>query len=241
VELTPGQGARAVVIRNLVNTAGVMDRQLVTDGPGSTVFTAIFDNTLSANFLPKNREDNYQVYGVAGIKDAPSLSFPYNRSDYYLSRPADISPVCANKTAVLYKAVMPHNGGTAAKFPLLDCVVDFQVIFLMDVDGDGVVDHHLSDLSQLTDSPSGAISAEQLRSGLKEIRIYVLAQQGKKDLSYQFPLSQMPMVVGDAALDKAVGKTLGSRWDEAAMAKLDSGWRHFHWKVYSIVVQPKNL
>ncbi|HJV36912.1 type II secretion system protein [Geomonas sp.] len=238
VELTPGQGGRVVVIKNTVNKAGIMDRQLVTDGPGSAVFMAVFDGSISSNFLPKNREESYQVYGVSD-GNTSSLSFPYNRADYFLSRPDDISKVCAKKTAVLYKALMPHNGIASVRYPLQDCVADLQVIFLMATNGDGIVDQHLSDLSRL--APGGKVSAEQLRDQLREIRVYILAQQGKKDPLYQYPLDQLPIVVGDAGMDKALGRTLGSSWNEAAMARLDPEWRHFHWKVYSIVVQPKNL
>ena len=163
------------------------------------------------------------------------LTFPDGN---YLSRPEGISTACAPGTGVLYKTTLNQNG-SLTKYPLLDCAADLQVIFYLDTDGDGIVDYHRP-AQALESSPN----LEELQAQVKEIRIYILAQQGKKDPGYLYPVSDpdKTIVVGDAALDKSLGETLGSVWSQGALANsFGSSWRNYHWKIYTVVVQPKNL
>lgn len=244
LELVPGNTDRVVVIKSTVTASGIPDRQLVTDGVNSAVFTLIFNLPFSQNFLPKNSNDHYMVYGVAPDKrdengNLQPLSYPYNRADYFIGKPGRVSPTCAGNTGTLYKVTINQNTDIPTYYPLLDCVADMQVIYYLDSSGSGGVDRHVANFCDFRESCT--LSAAELRAQLKEIRVYILAQEGKKDRSYNYPLDRMPIVVGDAGLDRAVGKTLGSVWTTAAMSSMDPEWRHYHWKVYTIVVQPKNL
>jgi prepilin-type N-terminal cleavage/methylation domain-containing protein len=232
-ELTPGNSDRVIVIKSGI-TSGSAIRELVTNGPGSSSISLLLNQPLSPGFLPASKDDNYTylVYGVAPA-DSSALSFPFNRADYFISRKdkdPNIPSTCADNTGVLYKTVI-NQSPPPTKFPLLDCVADMQVVLYMDTNGDGKVDYH----PHLSDSE---FTAGDLREQLKEIRVYILAQQGKKDAGYSYPLENLPIIVGDASLDQSLGR----RWSQSDLAAtFGSDWRHYHWKLYTIVVQPKNL
>jgi prepilin-type N-terminal cleavage/methylation domain-containing protein len=229
VELKEGTSARVIVLKSETRPDGAT-RQLVTDGSD---FSLPFDAELPSAFRPRNNSDIYLVYGVDNHPLNP-LRFPFNRADYYLSRTANTSSFCAPGTGVLYKSTIDQNG-SSTQYPLLDCVLDLQVVFHLDSNGDGEGDLHASDLSGTHDT------ASSLREDVKEVQVHILAQQGKKDPAYQYPLSDpdRAIVVG------AAGPSLpffGSIWTQSRLAsQVGPDWRNYHWKVYSIVVRPKNL
>jgi prepilin-type N-terminal cleavage/methylation domain-containing protein len=248
VELMPGNEDRVIVLKNGVSD-GLPTRELVTDGAGSFTLATdegdsfkLFFNLLDRTaFVPQNSMDNYLVCGVAekapDIKSPVPLAFPFNRADFYISRPADISTACAPGTGVLYKTVLNQNG-SLTRYPILDCAADLQVIYYLDAGGTGVANYHDNEL------PAATYPAGVLRNQLKEIRIYILAQQGKKNPGYLYPVNDpnKVIVVGDEPLDQALGTVLGSVWTQPALEHTFlSDWRHYHWKIYTIVVQPKNL
>jgi hypothetical protein len=225
-ELTPGKGQRVIVVKSGVSAAGAPRRELVTNGG---TFSLAFNPPLE-NFEPKSKQDNYLVYGVAD-QDSAELNIPFNRSDYYISR-KEISKICARGTGVLYKTTI-NQDSKVTKYPILDCVADMQVVFYLDTNGDGEPDYH----PVLADAK---FEAADLREQLKEIRVYVLSQQGKADAGYTFPVAdpEKAIVVGDPLLDPALGQV----WPQAKLAEtFGAGWRHYRWKLYTIVVQPKNL
>ena len=70
------------------------------------------------------------------------------------------------------------GGDLGDPLPLLDCVADFQLLYGTDSNDDGVPEWS-SDVS--------ALSAEQLREQLVEVRVHILAQSGQRDDSYTYP------------------------------------------------------
>ena len=235
VELVPGNGDRVIVVKAGVSS-GVATRELVT--AGGSAFSLTFNLPLPQAFQPASRLDSYQVFGVAPADASNPLAFPFNRADYYISRPDNISTACAPGTGVLFKTTLNQNG-SLTKYPLLDCAADLQVIFYLDTDGDGTVDYHRP---AQTSDPSPTL--EELQAQVREVRIYILAQLGKKDPGYLYPVNDpnKVIVVGDAPLDQSLGETFGSVWTQSALTNtFGSSWRNYHWKIYSIVVQPKNL
>lgn len=227
-ELIPGKGQRVIVVKSGVSAAGVPRRELVTNGG---TFSLAFDPPLE-NFEPKSKQDNYLVYGVADKDDSAHLKIPFNRSDYYITRKASSSKTCAKGTGVLYKTTIDQKGGTT-EYPILDCVADMQVVLYLDTNGDGNIDYH-------PDPDDIEFDAADLREQLKEVRVYILSQQGKKDMGYTFPLDnpEEAIVVGDQLLDHKLGQV----WSQAKLTEtFGAGWRNYRWKLYTIVVQPKNL
>lgn len=229
-ELKKGGKDRAVVVKSGTNASGNPTRELVTRGSD---FTLVLEDKIPDAFAPKEKGESYLVYGVAPEdEEGAGLNFPFNRSDYYIDRKSDISPLCNKQTGTLYKTTINHQGGYT-RYPILDCAADMQVIYYIDTNSDNEVDYRLN--------PGDAtLKSEDLRKQLKEIRVYILAQQGKKDPSYAYPVRETSraIIVGDPELPPDLGRV----WSESELrASFGADWRNYRWKVYTIVVQPKNL
>lgn len=189
-----------------------------------------FSNTFSnvAGFST-NRSDPSVVYGVD--PNTP-LKMPFNRADYYVQQPvtaSDLPRYCAAGTGILYKAVIAHNStGFLTPQPLLECVADMQVAFVNDVNGDGTVMQKFEDISNIVAYP-----ADTIRSQVKEVRVYILAQEGQRDRNYTYPnptprVGQIGGDIGD----------VGRNFDLNANI---TDWSHYRWKLYTLVVKPSNL
>jgi hypothetical protein len=210
LDLTAGD--RVIVLRT--ETMETPQNQLIA----TAGFFTQYNPTFPAAFSPQSASERFVIYGVDPDTD---LRMPFNRVDYYISRPASMSPSCAPNTGVLYKSTVSHSDGQLDEMPVIDCVADMQVIFRRDTDGDGVPDVQTDDIT--------ALSAQQIREGIKEVRLYVLAQEGQRDPNYR----HAPSVV-------TVGEFgLGSNFDLAAT--IGTGWQNYRWKVYTLVVKPKQL
>lgn len=179
-------------------------------------------------YQPNQDTDVYLVYGIKDDSPASSLRAPYNRVDYYINRPDsnnDISARCAKGTGILYKAVLSHDGGDVASYPLLDCVADMQVIYSLDTNEDGGVDLH-SDEDILS-----SMSSADIRKQLKEIRINILTHEGQKDKSFTY--SNSTVQVGE------FGR--GRSYDLTKLDGIGNDWKNYRWKIYTLVVIPKNI
>ena len=217
---------RVIVVKDNLS-ATPPTRQLLVDSGTGNFFTP-FSN-YSTLIKPHLDGEIYQIYGVS----TNDLRMPFNRADYYVARPKTLPAGCAPHTGVLYKANILHGtsssaGGYDPVIPLLDCVADLQVVYGLDNDGSGRVNQYL-DAPANTASPTSA----DIRNQLREIRVYVLTHDGKKDFTYTYPSSFIN-----------VGETLngvfrGRVFDLATL--IGSGWQNYRWKIYTIVVRPKNL
>lgn len=179
--------------------------------------------------------DVYLVYGIKSSADALAStdpSVPYNRVDYYIKRPAsvdDISTRCAKGTGILYKAVLSHSGGGVSQYPLLDCVADMQVIYTLDTNEDGGGDLHADE------NILSSMSSADIRKQLKEIRVYILTHEGQKDTSFTYPSSTVQ--VGEFGL----GRPSDHPYDLTKLSGIGTDWEHYRWKIYTLVVIPKNI
>ena len=211
---------RVIVMRGAFNE-GVPTRELqVIDG----VFAVPFKEYTTLT-LPHSSGDVFQVYGVEPSVD-PRM--PFNRADYYVSRPASISPACAPGTGVLYKAVANQTTGYK-EMPLLDCVADMQVVYGLGPVGSPNVNLHQTTVP-VAANPADA--AKAIREQVKEIRLYILAHEGRKDRTFSYPSQQVE-----------VGEDFGGGL-QGRMFNLETligtDWRNYRWKVYTIVARPKN-
>lgn len=150
---------------------------------------------------------------VYGISSTSALRMPFNRTDYYV----DASSVpfhCAPNSGVLVRRTVSHaTGALSAPEPLLDCVASMQVDFQLDTNGDGVVDDPGAD-------DISALSAEQVRTQVRGVRVSLLTHEGQLDPSYTHGTTTIP--VGNGVVD--VGAA-----------------RNYRWKVYTLTVNPPNL
>jgi Prokaryotic N-terminal methylation motif len=195
---------RVVVLSPTLN-----HRTLVTPGTG-ILFSAV------AGYAPA---DNLTVTNIVYGVDTANLSFPWNRADYYIDDTSLTVPRrCAPNTGVLVKRVVSQADGTLTPpLPLLDCVADMEVIYGLDTDAD-------PSTALAWDNNISGLTADAIRSQLKEVRVDILAQEGQRDDSYSTPSTNIR--VGSPVL-----------WRDFDV----SGYRNYRWKVYTIVVKPRNL
>ncbi len=184
----------------------------------SSPYVRFADLTATGAFLPVEPYISNVVYGI----DNQLPVRPFNRADYYIDN-TDVPQRCAPNTGVLVKAVVDQNGAgtTSNLLPLLDCVAEMKVVYGLDLNGDGAVDGYADDLSSIG---TGATAAERIRAQVAEVRVHILAQEGQRDDSYRTPTNTI--FVGSPGHGRDVDV---------------SGYTNYRWKVYSIVVKPKNL
>ena len=163
---------------------------------------------------PLTSGDIYFAFGISS--NDPRM--PFNRVDYFLKKPSSGFPNrCAPNTYILYRATINQTDGKRNPQPVLDCVKDFQVAFGLDNNQDGNIDVWSSDLPG---------SASEIRNRVKQLRIFILYQEGKRDPSYVF---DSPISLGDS--DTGILSTFTPAGDEV----------HYRWKIMKLVVNPLNL
>lgn len=250
---------RVIVLKKTFTGSTYTNQLIFNTSHPETYWTRANYNTegfLDSAFDPTLPEEMYYIYGIS---TDDNIGMPFNRADYFVASPADATKkpsYCAPdeggvpKTGILYKGSVSHSssspGGRLTFIPLLDCVADMQVVFGWDVDDgqgnegqDGVVETFSTPLGgggAISVSPTGNLSRvtsaladpEKLRNSLKVVKVYVLAQVGRRDANYQSPAT---FEIGDPTLDSSVSKTF----------TLSAAMRNYHWKVYRLVVRPKNL
>lgn len=233
VELAYGNGDRVIIIDSGVR-GGVALRDLVTNG---STFSTSLNYPLPDVFKPKSKQDSYLVYGISPAPDNTNdtITFPFNRVDYYLDAPGSPALRCAKGTGTLYRGQVNQSGTFGPPLPILECVADLQAVFLLDTSNDG---------SLVPTNDISGYRSDELRDHVKEVRVYVLTQQGKKDPAYNYPVTDpsQVIVVGDQAKGTAWNQSYAKIWSQSALvAAFGPDWLHYHWKVFGIVVQPKNL
>lgn len=214
-------------------SSGLPDRRLVTGSSSPNYYYSI-TNTTHPIHPPADAYkpgDASQLFSVYGVDPGNDLRMPYNRADYYIKKTAGRPESCNPGTGILFKGVVRQGttspGGTFIEYPLLNCVGDMQVEFELDTAGNGNITY--------SNSLAG-MSADRIRSELKNVRVFILAHEGKKDRNYTYPDDSIK--VGDASRPASSGRTLDSTW---LAEKFGPEWRNYRWKVYTIAVRPKNL
>ncbi len=209
-------------------------------------------DTAPAKYAPSTSEMHY-FYGLFNSSTmALTLTAPFNRSDYFVGRPAGISASCSPDTGVLYKSVLNHNatsttvGGTQTAIPLLDCVADMQVVLGWNSDAspekstavDTYSDASGSGLSGMITSPSiiqGYMAdPTEVRRRLRLVKVYILAQDGGRDPNFRNP-SGSSITIGGPGDPNPKTVQLNDGTSTSANKV------NYRWKLHRIVVRPKNL
>jgi len=217
------------------------ERRLIVDS--TPKFYETYNNITSSPWPPPDMTETRIIYGI-NTSTANTPRRPFNRADYMIRRPATNMPSrCAQKTGILYKATMNHDdSGNYDYLPLLDCVADMQVVYGVDQNTptDGVVDCYTNDLSGVL----GTVDATNIRDRVREVRVYILAQEGQYDRDFTFtpPLAPSSIRVGQPSAEVSGGSctgeaVLGRDFDLSGIPD----WQNYRWKVYTMVVKPNNL
>ncbi|MEI7817421.1 MAG: prepilin-type N-terminal cleavage/methylation domain-containing protein [Desulfuromonadales bacterium] len=213
---------------------------------------------MNSDFNPGKADPTYFLYGVNNYS-ASGLGMPFNRADFFVARPATTSSIptmCASNTGILYKATVNHDGGKLNYKPLLDCVADMQVVFGWDVNNDGIITESSAYGSSVSVSGTASgdsikaimLDAIKIRKTLKYIKVYIMAQEGRKDLNFKNTDMLMnntySVVVGDANTSASLYNSASNVSITKGYTAADltaKGWLNYRWKIYRIVVRPKNL
>lgn len=213
---------------------------IVPDAANSNKFYRNFNSSTFVDYSTNVNE--YVIYGLNGSD--PQM--PFNRSDYFVARPSaagSVPALCAPNTGTLYKTTVNQDDGKLTYLPLLDCVADMQVVFGWDLTignttalgQDGLVDTWSSPdpVFRLGSAAEGDLVAAmadpvRLASALKIVKVYILAQVGRRDPGYT--TSPSSITVGDTGEMSITRKHV-----------LTADMLNYHWKVYRIVVRPKNI
>jgi prepilin-type N-terminal cleavage/methylation domain-containing protein len=200
-------------------------RPLISSGSFYTTYNA--GALADSSMAPTDPNDTYLVYGISGTVNPAR---PFNRVDYYIARTATTPSRCAPNTGVLLQATLKADGEFEAQ-PVIDCVADMQVIFGLDNDGNGTFQNGVG--APVADGYSTTLAgllppvAQQTRTRVKEVRVYILTHEGGRDLNFTYPSNVIAVgdsLLGAPAHDFALGTNLNYRW-----------------KVYTLVVKPFNL
>ena len=233
--------------RVIVLSPGTSDatRQSLVLGGGAWWTT--YNNTNPFAPDPDATETRF-IYGI-GPEPVPisNLRMPFNRADYYIWRDGTtvandgVPDRCALGTGILRKTVIAHADGDRTPLPLLDCVADMQVGFGVDNDTtpDGAVNCYVNNLAD-----GITVNAENIRTRVREVRVYILAHEGQYDRDFTFnpPIAPNSIRVGETSANLPGGictgpGTLGRDFNLSGI----TNWPNYRWKVYTMVVQPTNL
>jgi prepilin-type N-terminal cleavage/methylation domain-containing protein len=253
--LASGSDKVVLLKRTLSATANKVSLIPDPSGSGSNSFYFSYSDVAFHNY--SSNVSSYVLYGLDG---GSTLRMPFNRSDYFVARPSTATKmpsVCATNTGELYKTVVNQSNGKLTYYPVLDCVADMQVVLGWDLrngsavgtdglidtwsnaDGTAVTSSNTTGTASTTDVQAALADPAQIRTNLKMIKVYVLAQNGRKDPGYIFknPSAVVDGVTNDQIVVGDSGeKSLTRVYDIAA-----AGWSNYRWKLYRVVVRPKNL
>jgi len=206
-------------------------------------------NGIGTNYLPSSASSTYMVYGLLDKNSTTAPRMPFNRADFFISN-RKVPSFCAPDTGVLYKAIVNH--GTTGDYdyiPLLDCVADMQVVLGWDTSTTNPPAGSVNAYTSLTAVPAadgGTVNAtngaadavklwlsdpQAIREHLKIVKVYILAQEGKRDPSYTAP-NKVVEVGNQNANGGLTPKNVYT---------LSDAQTQYRWKLYQIVVRPRNL
>ncbi len=224
-----GVGDRVIVISP--GSVPSNQRTLVVNGSN---WSTVYATGLGTGFTPTGSTTNI-MYGL----DPGAANRPFNRADYYISdlsnttaNPSGLTVPsrCAPGTGVLVKAVVKQDGSDAlVELPLLDCVADMQVVYGMDNNSDSYFTPGTPPDAYSNSLPAaGSGTAAQIRSTVKEVRVYILAHEGQMDRNYTYPSNSITV---------GLSSTFGRNFNLTTIPN----WQNYRWKLYTLVVKPENL
>jgi len=239
---------RVTLIRSNFNVESD-DHLLIVDPAHNDIFHINYNITggISGDYLPKSDLQTHMVYGIDDYSSSSTPRMPFNRSDFFVSSTiGTVPPFCAPSTGVLYKMTVNHSNGSYLPIPLLDCVADMQVVLGWDTSEGGMA-NMIDAYSSLPSSSTGDVNAtgptgvatdikgwltdaKSVREHLKVVKVYILAQEGKRDSNFTYP--QANMVVGNNLLGETSLTNLYT---------FSSDQLKYRWKMYRIITRPKNL
>ncbi len=223
--------------KNLADTDTVVVIHPKADAEDTRVLVmsgAYWQTTFDAtgSFVPEEWYEKNIIYGVQPGATG-EISAPFNRADYYIST-ENVPGRCAGAdlasppTGVLVKRVFDHaTRGLGPEIPLMECVADMQVLLLDYDETDG-------DLTITVYDGTDGLSAGDISSGgVDDVRVYLLAHEGRLDPGYEHPAERNVIRVGEYGS--------GRDFDLTSLQAALPTWKHYRWRVYTLTEKPLNL
>jgi prepilin-type N-terminal cleavage/methylation domain-containing protein len=180
----------------------------------------------------------YGLYSTATPTPLPTQ--PMYAVRYYTTAPgANLLSSCEPNTMTLFRAESRRSNTPGnligESSPLFNCVLDFQVAFGLDTDENGDIDTW-DNGGVVAQTYGGVTGPKVLNRRLKQIRVYILAQEGTRDATYTYsnpdPAFAPGIIrVGDLTLTGGVGRNI----------TLTAAQRNYRWKVHSFALTPRNV
>lgn len=201
--------------------------------PVSGSWRTTYNATTAFAPTPLTSTDINIIYGIKPLGGAISATdprMPFNRTEYYIKIPTSPMPnQCAAGTGILYRSFLSHDNGLHNnEDPVFDCVADFQIVYRLDTGAFAAEDF------------TNSLTAAQIRTQIRTVTVYILAQEGQKDPDFTFvPPTYTPAAPANSVRVGPLNSTiLGRDFDFEANGIVD--WENYRWKVYTLTVTLEN-
>jgi type IV pilus assembly protein PilW len=175
----------------------------------------LIDGDCQYGSFPNPGNKIYMAFGIA----SSALRMPYNRVDYYLYKPDSGMPKrCAPGSYELYRAVINQSDGKRNPQPLIDCVKNFQIVL-------GAYNSNTNTVKWYNSTSESGLTPKILKDNLKQVKVYILYQEGNKDNSYISPSE-----ISDNSTDNMT-----------MSFQISGDDLHYRWKLLRLVVNPLNI
>ncbi len=234
---TPVVGDRIVYIEPNLKKILYMDstQGQVVNGDTQKYWLFPYVGTSTQSPYPNPMDVGVVAYGLhtAPTSTLGNADFPYYEVIYSLS--TGTVAYCAPDTKTLMRVEKKKTAGEVPQ-PLMNCVLDFQVAFGLDTNEDGSID--CWDNGGAVEMAGYTLAA--LKARLKQIKAYVLLQQGARDSKYRYigtetGLNENQILIGDPQLTACGGGVVGRT------VTLTEDQRQYRWKVIRISASPRNI
>jgi prepilin-type N-terminal cleavage/methylation domain-containing protein len=248
-------GDTIIALRRSFTATGATNQLTFNQSTPATYWTTYSATGMPPAFSPNFPHEIVYLYGI--LSGGGNLRMPFNRADFFVATPqtsAMLPQYCAPNTGILYKAMVSQADGNMKFFPLLDCVADMHVVLgwsLLDSTGNLVTDDTQTGAGNVdtwtnadgssVSSTSSAVTTSfvksaladpgQIKTKLKVVKVYLLAQYGTKDTTYTSPPTFQLYNNSATAEGVIPGVTF----------TLSSNMLNYRWKVYRVIVRPENL
>ena len=197
-----------------------------------------YPGSATTNPYPTMGEDGMLVFGMT---TSTSANLPFYMVQYSLggTAPSNCAPGSSNLLRLETHTEPLGTGGQ----PLMNCVLGFQVALGLATNIDNN-DPRISCWDLNGAACAAGYPSETLRKQLKQVKVFVLAQEGKEDLDYTYGTN--PVTVGDetGTLTKCIDSGVTCMPGAGVVGQsvtLNADQLHYRWKLLTLEVAPRNI
>ncbi len=222
------------------NTKKIMAASGNNDKTARTWLFTYPPNEASSYITPTTSIDpGTLVYGLQSKTSGTTADLPYYTVTYDLGG-ASFPSNCVGGSQSLLRSEGAISSGSGNPQPILNCVLDFQVAFGLDTNEDGTIDCWDNGGVE-----ASGYSSTTLRTRLKQVKVYILVQQGNFDPNFTYSnpdtsdtaLTPNQIRVGDLSLISCPSSGPGV----GKVVPLNDRQRKYRWRVITITGTPRNM